>query len=209
MALNKVDNINLALETAIQGGSISIFKDGKEIGFWIGQTKVSQAEEILEQIKLLFENLKINKNSIKLIAVSDGPGSSTGVKIGQSVAKGLSRGFVCSWVRRSILDNLNCINLSEISGLNVTAVPFGKNLIAWKIFDNKRVYINQESKFETKKSDLQTFEGEISRIKIHKIIAHQKIYDLLKDYRIKIGERDILLNAGENMALFLNRQTST
>jgi hypothetical protein len=43
----------LAIESAISGGSISLQRDGVEIGGWVGESAVSKAEDLLANIDSL------------------------------------------------------------------------------------------------------------------------------------------------------------
>jgi tRNA threonylcarbamoyl adenosine modification protein YeaZ len=79
----------LAIETATQNGSLSLLKDGEEIGHWVGDGITTVSVEILPQISGLLDLAGVTINDIDLLAVSAGPGSFTGVRIGLSIAKGL------------------------------------------------------------------------------------------------------------------------
>lgn len=200
MSTEKTGEITLAIETAVQGGSLSLFQNGREIGNWVGQTKVSKAEEILEQIRILFDKNEIDKNLIKLITVSNGPGSSTGIKIGLSVAKGLCRGLDCRSVSQSILDCLTVKANPRIGGGFLTAVPVGKNLIAWKTFENQ-LYKNKKNVLQ--EFEFETFVMELLKRDCPQLVVHQKVYEFLEESNdFPFGK--IALNAGENMAAYLN-----
>jgi tRNA threonylcarbamoyl adenosine modification protein YeaZ len=128
--------IILAIETALDGGSLSIIKDGAEIAFWTGMKPVSKAEEILEQIAELLKNSGIQKKHLNLIAVSKGPGSSTGAKIGQSIAKGLGNALGISVFEVSAAEALLEDSESSKMGRTITVLPSGKNLICFQFFEN-------------------------------------------------------------------------
>ena len=53
--------------------------------------KHSHAEKLFEVINAVFEMASITQNELKSIAVSNGPGSFTGLRIGMSAAKGIAQ----------------------------------------------------------------------------------------------------------------------
>jgi len=54
--------------------------------------KHSHSEKLFETIGFLFQQAEINRNEISSVAVSGGPGSFTGLRIGMAAAKGIARG---------------------------------------------------------------------------------------------------------------------
>ncbi len=80
----------LCLETATKVCSVSLGKDGKEI-YSIDHfsEKFSHAEKLNGLIIQLFENTEFELKDLDAVAVSEGPGSYTGLRIGTSTAKGL------------------------------------------------------------------------------------------------------------------------
>ena len=78
----------LSIETATTFGSVAIHKDGKLIG--IQQYAIEKSHSALVQVLMsqLLENTGIERSEIEAVAVSAGPGSYTGLRIGVSSAKG-------------------------------------------------------------------------------------------------------------------------
>ena len=80
----------LNIETATKNCSVSLAKDGKTIALKeLNDGGYSHAEKLHEFIKLVVEEAKISMSDLNAIAVSKGPGSYTGLRIGVSAAKGL------------------------------------------------------------------------------------------------------------------------
>lgn len=83
----------LAIDTATKMGSVSLFDD--KIGV-IGElnlyVKVNHSAVIMEMIDNLFKMTKLSIKDVDRVAVTVGPGSFTGIRIGVAVAKGLCYG---------------------------------------------------------------------------------------------------------------------
>lgn len=133
-------DITLSIETAIGGGSLAFYKNETEIDSWAGTKAVSKAEDVLEQISELLKKNDIKNTDIQLIAVSDGPGSPTGTKIGLAIAKGLANALGIETVE---------ISAGEFFDLNVESSRLGakisKNLaslIGEKVTRNMRPITN-------------------------------------------------------------------
>ncbi len=123
--MDKKDFI-LSIETAVQGGSISLLQGVTELGGWVGTREVSKSEDILEETKNILERTGVEKKEIKRIVVSRGPGSYTGVRIGMAVGIGLSKALDCELIGVSALEAMLLANSRESidSGEEIiTAVP--------------------------------------------------------------------------------------
>ena len=82
----------LAIETSENICGVCVYySDDKYFSSSI-HLKHSHSEKIFELIKNLFQTAKINSTDLDSIAVSEGPGSFTGLRIGFSAAKGIAHG---------------------------------------------------------------------------------------------------------------------
>ncbi|MCD4747612.1 MAG: tRNA (adenosine(37)-N6)-threonylcarbamoyltransferase complex dimerization subunit type 1 TsaB [Bacteroidales bacterium] len=79
----------LNIETSTIVCSVALSKDGKLIAFRESKEKNSHSEVITLFIEKIFKKANLNYSSIDAIAVSKGPGSYTGLRIGVSTTKGL------------------------------------------------------------------------------------------------------------------------
>ena len=80
----------LNIETATTNCSVSVAKDGKTIALKEDYDNgYSHAEKLHIYIDEVLKEAKIEKQQLDAIAVSKGPGSYTGLRIGVSAAKGL------------------------------------------------------------------------------------------------------------------------
>lgn len=80
----------LNIETATKNCSVALAKDGKTIICKeIAEEGYSHAERLHVFVEEIIQEAKISFNDLSAIAVSQGPGSYTGLRIGVSAAKGL------------------------------------------------------------------------------------------------------------------------
>jgi tRNA threonylcarbamoyladenosine biosynthesis protein TsaB len=80
----------LALETATMCGSIAIVADGHCVAELSLQNKETHSRRLLAGVDWLFGETSLDWQAIDAIAVSQGPGSFTGLRIALSTAKGLA-----------------------------------------------------------------------------------------------------------------------
>ncbi len=80
----------LNIETSTKNCSVSLAKDGKTIALKeVNDEGYSHAEKLHEFIKEIISKAGLSFSNLDAIAVSKGPGSYTGLRIGVSAAKGL------------------------------------------------------------------------------------------------------------------------
>ena len=80
----------LAIDTTGPLASCAL-SDGLHIEQIINDTEYSHLEEIAPMVKRLLEEQKVEPAELDAIAVSRGPGSFTGIRIGMATAKGLAQ----------------------------------------------------------------------------------------------------------------------
>lgn len=81
-------NTILSIDSATQSGSVAVHRDGQLIGlqqYNIDKSHSSLLHVIIDQ---LIQNCGLSKSDLDAIAISAGPGSYTGLRIGVSSAKG-------------------------------------------------------------------------------------------------------------------------
>lgn len=204
--------LTLAIETALQGGSISLLRaGGVELDCWIGAGEISKSEDVLEQIEKILARHGLGKKGIKRIIVSRGPGSYTGVRIGMAIAIGLKKALDCElsavsvWRGMLLADKETAVCAEKKI---IIAVPAGRNQICWQIFNDYQLSKNDEPS----PAQFSTIDGflTICRAREHrtgiKIILHQKLYfDLEKISSNRFAANNILINSGENIAALIGK----
>lgn len=93
----------LGIETTGKIGSVSIMDENKECVSRFTTDSMSHLRELTPMIKESAEELKISLEQIDIIAVSVGPGSFTGIRIGVTTARTLAQTL-----------NKKCISISSL-----------------------------------------------------------------------------------------------
>lgn len=100
-------NINTAIDTA----SFCIAQDEKVIALEVNKTVKEQAAWLHNSIKISLQKQGLKLNELDAIAVSNGPGSYTGLRIGSATAKG-----ICYAIKKPLI-SLNTLEIMASSVL--------------------------------------------------------------------------------------------
>ena len=79
----------LALESSGLVASVAVTEDGNLLGEYTMNYKKTHSQTLLPMLQALTEMIELDLNTVDAIAVSKGPGSFTGLRIGSATAKGL------------------------------------------------------------------------------------------------------------------------
>ena len=85
----------LSIETSSKICSVGLLSNGKNLGFIEELDGRKHAELLPEFVEKLLKKNKVQVKSIDAIAVSIGPGSFTGLRVGLSFAKGVAYAIKC------------------------------------------------------------------------------------------------------------------
>lgn len=79
----------LALDTATPAGSVALFADGRELALRTFHAGREHSRRLFPEIEQALADAGRQRHEIEAVAVTIGPGSFTGLRIGLSAAKGL------------------------------------------------------------------------------------------------------------------------
>ncbi len=203
---NKKKGLTLAIETAVGGGSLALLESGLILDRWIGETEVSRSEDLIEAVSQMLKRNRLKASALNLLAVSRGPGSYTGARIGLATAIGISNGLNVECFGVSLMD---CFfyKFGDRDQLVVTAVSFGRNEICYRIFENLKIrnkiddlsqnrelVRDQEPKVVNFQEFVQLFGDKFEAL----FILDHKLYAAFKDFGFTKNSN--LINAGLNLA---------
>ena len=79
----------LAIDSSSKSASACIYEDGKILSEFFVNNKLTHSTTLMPMVENCFKIAQLDFSAIDLIAVCNGPGSFTGLRIGVSTAKGL------------------------------------------------------------------------------------------------------------------------
>ena len=79
----------LAIDTSSQSASCAVTEEGKLLGEFFTNVKLTHSQTILPMVENLLEQTRVALPEIGLFAVTDGPGSFTGLRIGLAAVTGV------------------------------------------------------------------------------------------------------------------------
>ena len=96
----------LALETSAKSASAAVVEDGAILAESAVNTGLTHSQTLMPMLCGMLDAARLNLSDMGLIAVSRGPGSFTGIRIGIGAAKGLAQGL-----------SIPCFGVSTLEGL--------------------------------------------------------------------------------------------
>jgi tRNA threonylcarbamoyl adenosine modification protein YeaZ len=189
----------LAIETGVGGGSLSLLRNESEIDFWKGEAHISRSEDLLSNISVLLSKNKLSTREIKKIAVSRGPGSYTGIRIGLATAKGLQKALGCDLCGISVLESM--IIQTTSSGVKIAAFIQGKKDVCWQRFEIDDLGAIQSKNFP----ELNSVKDFIKRLECEthtEFILSADLIDAFKKFETRIDFGNVKISEG-NLARYI------
>ena len=197
----KEQYLQMALETGFGGGSLTLFASGRILDFRINDTPVLKAENLLEEISPMLKKNAFNKGDIKRIFYATNNGSQTGLKVGESMAKGLGLGLRAEIEGRDLFEGiLNKFRTVDKSALII--LPYGKKDLECRFFENFK-YMENPSKIKIRDFlPEDTFFKSTNELKIYTQISVIKtdfpeIYNNLNEHNYHLND------LGKNLSQYL------
>ncbi len=125
----------LNIETATKNCSVSISKKGKTIALKeLNDGNYSHAEKLHELIIQVVQQTGIELSNLNAVAVSKGPGSYTGLRIGVSAAKGLCFALNIPLIAIGTLESL-AQSISTSEGYKIPLLDARRMEVYSEVFD--------------------------------------------------------------------------
>lgn len=115
----------LGIETSNSPLSIAIVKDGQVVEEIVQNEKLTHSVTVMPTIEELFQKANLKPAELDAIAVSEGPGSYTGLRIGVTIAKTLA------WTLKKPLVGVSSLQVLAANGQ-------GYNGVICSLFDARR-----------------------------------------------------------------------
>lgn len=180
----------LAIETAVLGGSISLLRDGNQVDSIAGEKDVSRSEDILVNIRDLLERNGVGAQDVNLIAVSTGPGSYTGIRVGIATAIGLKNALQIDCVGVGVLGSMAMA--ADLSADVLCALPIGRDEVCWQSFGP-----SVRGTIQVEKQDI--FIERVREGRNIPAVLHEKLFVVLRS-EAPSGK---IVNAGNGLAKYI------
>lgn len=123
----------LALDSSSNAASVSITEDDFILGEFFINTKLTHSQTLVPMIDDVLTRVNIAINDIDLFAVSSGPGSFTGIRIGVSAIKGIAMALNKPCVGVSSLEAM-AYNLKDVDSILCSCMDARCNQVYNAIF---------------------------------------------------------------------------
>ncbi len=182
--------LTLAIDTTANTASAALLKGGRLLSLYTVNGLLTHSETMLPMIENMLSKCALTADDIDLYAVSEGPGSFTGVRIGVSLIKGLAFNKNKPCVGVSTLAAL-ARNLDGFGGYTVPVMDARRNQVYTAVFrDGKRLC-------EDMLIPLDELHEKLRGMGIDRIFLSGDGYDLAKKYfdgtDIEVLETPVLL----------------
>lgn len=153
----------LAIETSTSICSVAVHGDGELISLCELNEPGAHAERLMLLIEEVLQKAQMGFKELDAIAVSEGPGSYTGLRIGVSTAKGLAFGL-----------NRSLIAVNTLQAL-ASAVPMEEGDLVIPVLDARRMEVYREV-FDWKLNSVSKLDAEV--------LASDSFQNFLENHRV-------------------------
>ncbi|PZX47114.1 tRNA (adenosine(37)-N6)-threonylcarbamoyltransferase complex dimerization subunit type 1 TsaB [Algoriphagus chordae] len=170
----------LSLETSTPICSIAVHRDGLLLKEKSLDVPGAHSEKLMGMIDELLDECQLAIKQLDAIAVSEGPGSYTGLRIGVSVAKGLAFARDLPLIAVSTLKALSYGAKTQIEdvGLIVAMLDARRMEVYREVFDNE---LNSERKLDSEIIDEGSFSAMLDKGKVYFVgDAVEKVSKVIK-----------------------------
>ncbi|MGN0489130.1 MAG: tRNA (adenosine(37)-N6)-threonylcarbamoyltransferase complex dimerization subunit type 1 TsaB [Ruminococcus sp.] len=155
----------LAFDSSAKSASVALIDDNKIIGSFFINANLTHSQTLVPMANQLLENTQTDLNQIDALAVSVGPGSFTGVRIGVSIVKGLS-----------MTSDIPCIPVSTLEAMAYNYIQENCTVVAVMDARCNQVY----------NANFSINNGVISRLCNDRALAIDDLYKEIKTINDKI-----------------------
>lgn len=139
----------LALDTSSMVASVAVLDENKTVAEFTVNYKKTHSQTIMPMIDNISKMIDLDMNSIDYIAVSSGPGSFTGLRIGAATAKGLAHGLNKPIVPVPTLDGL-AYNIFETNKIICPIMDARRNQVYTSLYNWKHSKLERLTEYLAK-----------------------------------------------------------
>ncbi len=192
--------IVLGIDTSAVTCSVALYSDHL-LSFYSSSSGLTHSQTLLPAIRAALEENRLSVSDLDLVAISNGPGSFTGLRIGISTVKGLC-----------LPNDISCVGVSTLNALAMNARGL-ENTVICPVMDARRgEFYNALFLIESGLPKRITPDRAISGEELKKEIASfdrllilgdgaEKFCEMFPEFQPNLAEEKIRLQNGESVAL--------
>jgi len=196
----------LAFETSAKAASVALMKDGVLLGESYQNTGLTHSQTLLVMARDLLTQCGLEVSDVTHVAVAEGPGSFTGIRIGVAAAKGLSWGGQKPLCGVSTLHAM-ALSLGAWEGIVCPVMDARRNQVYNALFRARggeltRLVPDRAISLEDLGKELQALEGPVFLVGDGSLITHKALPDtvLPPEHRRHQRASGVALAAAEKIA---------
>ncbi|MGI5957922.1 MAG: tRNA (adenosine(37)-N6)-threonylcarbamoyltransferase complex dimerization subunit type 1 TsaB [Massiliimalia sp.] len=132
----------LAVDTTAKACSVSLIQDNRVLAENFVNLNFTHSQTMMPMCQQLLENAKISLKEVDAFAVSTGPGSFTGLRIGLSAVKGMAFALQKPCIGVSTLDAL-AQNVAEFPGIICAVMDARCHQVYNALYENQNGVLNK------------------------------------------------------------------
>ena len=179
----------LGLDTATWRASVGVWCDGAVVAESVAPTRGNHAAILLPLIEEALRNARCGLRDLDVVAVSSGPGSFTGLRVGVSVAKGLGLATGLAVVAVSTLEALARTG-ADREGMICAALDAHKGEVYAALFESRHGGWTRVSA-----DALLTLEALLPQLPIPCLVVGSAVEPYGEELRNRLGHEVTLLGA--------------
>ena len=137
----------VAIDTATRFASLALYKPGRVLAEYTWQSNNNHTVEMMPSLVDMLTRQGMRPDQVKAIAVTIGPGSFTGLRIGLAVAKGLAMGLDAPVIGVPTLDILPHA-IGHIGLPNWSVIQAGRGRLCYAEYRYRKEMWHRQSDFE-------------------------------------------------------------
>jgi len=166
----------LGIESSSTTASVAIIEDNRLISEYTMNNTLKHSKTLMPMLEDMLKRLEADIKSVDLVAVSEGPGSFTGLRIGSATAKGIAHGLGIPVASIPTLEVL--ASTVTMTNVVVGVIVFAR---AREVYYQEYITDYKDDCFKVKKIN------EIKALEIESLIEYFDTYDK-KENLILIGD---------------------
>jgi tRNA threonylcarbamoyladenosine biosynthesis protein TsaB len=181
----------LSIETVVGGGSIALFQKGNAVLSRVYDSATARSESLLQGIAAMMDEAGLKPSEIGRLAVSTGPGSYTGIRIGMATAMGFRGALSIDLFGISMLGALAASTFRDRA--RIAAMPFGRDEVCFQPFRAGAVVdcMGDPEVMSTADFRMRIVSAEMPVIVLGSLKSHLNIDELFEDTQQLIAAEQV------------------